>query len=890
MFLGNVNLPHYTNKGKQKLVEVEDMVKNGFSKIGKFIHDHAVLTILSVIVLTIIASFGLTKIKMNMSNSMFVSSNSTLSKDTKDYQKNFDGDPFIVTIKQKDGKAVNQDTFAKIAKLSTKAEDISGITSATSIVSVLNETLAAGNSSSMSSAGSQAAQTSLMSELTREQQVTIQNELTKSLSASQQQQMSAFAQNLLTDTQKVQMATAMQKNPTVNTSDLVSKALDTAQQAKLQNYMLSILTVPQKTAMTKAVMQALPTVQKMQTATIKNLIYSDNGKVPNAMQQLLPKNGKYVLVLVATKSSSSMDDYQNQYTDLKKAMPAAGFTKSDYSVNIGGNPAISGTVGNQIMGSMKTMLISAVVIMVIILLVVFPVRKRVLPLAVVLVGMIWTFGIMGWLGIELTMATMATLPIIIGLGADFGVQFLNRYEEEYHRGETPEVTLKTTLRHIGPAVGTAVVVMIFSFLTMHLSKAPMMQDFGTTLAIGVAVCYLVELFLMFSILSLADKRKAAKVDQGVSATKGPSRLSRMLQSYSRFVMKHSLIVVAVGVVLGGIGFMFESKIPIETDMATMIPQDMPALVATNNIQDIVGSTTTITYTVKSDNVQDQKVIDYLDAFGEKEVNKYGAKKIDKVASLATTLKASGNIPSSQKQLTQAINNLTPSVKSSLINDQGTMATLTFTLDKSMGSSDASLQLMKAIQKDAKNAPNGITVKAAGGEAMLLQGMENMAANHWLIIFAGLGIIFVVLLIVYRKIRDALFPIIPIAVVLGLSPLTLHLMNVSYNPLTIALSSLVLGIGTEFTILILERYIEEKKQGIPTPEALEKAIGSVGQAITVSGLTVVAGFSTLLFVKFPVLQSFGLITVLDTAYSLICALTILPAIIYLFDRNHERKLK
>ncbi|WP_054735430.1 MMPL family transporter [Secundilactobacillus similis] len=154
----------------------------------------------------------------------------------------------------------------------------------------------------------------------------------------------------------------------------------------------------------------------------------------------------------------------------------------------------------------------------------------------------------------------------------------------------------------------------------------------------------------------------------------------------------------------------------------------------------------------------------------------------------------------------------------------------------------------------------------------------------MIIIAGLAIIFIVLLLVYRKVKDAIYPILPIAIVLGLSPLTLYALGISYNPVTVALSSLVLGIGTEFTILVLERYSEERRRGTDVPVAIENAIGSVGQAITVSGLTVMGGFSTLMFGGFPVLQSFGLITVLDTGYSLLMTLTIMPAVIYLFRKR------
>ncbi|MSE21044.1 MMPL family transporter, partial [Lactobacillus parabuchneri] len=142
----------------------------------------------------------------------------------------------------------------------------------------------------------------------------------------------------------------------------------------------------------------------------------------------------------------------------------------------------------------------------------------------------------------------------------------------------------------------------------------------------------------------------------------------------------------------------------------------------------------------------------------------------------------------------------------------------------------------------------------------------------------------VLFLIYRDWRLAIYPVVPILLVLGFSPLTLKLMGTPYNPVTIALSSLVLGIGTEFTILILERYREEMKRGISVRDAIVSSVASVGQAITVSGLTVIGGFSAIMFSNFPVLKSFGLITVLDTAYSLISALTILPAVIYLLRKR------
>ncbi|WP_268625245.1 efflux RND transporter permease subunit [Paenibacillus alvei] len=174
------------------------------------------------------------------------------------------------------------------------------------------------------------------------------------------------------------------------------------------------------------------------------------------------------------------------------------------------------------------------------------------------------------------------------------------------------------------------------------------------------------------------------------------------------------------------------------------------------------------------------------------------------------------------------------------------------------------------------------------QVMMLHGIDNVSANHNVITITGLVVIFIGLLVAFRRLKYALYSLLPIVLVLGFSPGTLHMLDLSYNPLTIALSCLVLGIGTEFTILIMERYREEKSKGLSTKEAITVSLSKVGQAITVSGLTVMIGFSTLLFVSFPVLRSFGITTVIDTLYSLVCALTILPAIIILFGKKKSEQ--
>ncbi|MHC9533576.1 efflux RND transporter permease subunit [Dellaglioa sp. L3N] len=389
---------------------------------------------------------------------------------------------------------------------------------------------------------------------------------------------------------------------------------------------------------------------------------------------------------------------------------------------------------------------------------------------------------------------------------------------------------------------------------------------------------------MFSTMTILDgkKRKNKKEPKEV----GPAKLAKILSRYANWVTHHAKAILFVGLILMGFGFAAENKISTETDLMKMIPQNMTALKNTKYLQKEAGSTTYLTYLVKSDGKIDKSDIQTIQSFGASENSKYSG--ISDVTSIATLLKTAGVNPekATQHEISKGIATLPSAASQTSYSDNKRYATIQFKIKKNL-STDKQLTLMNHINSDIKKANLGsVDISPAGAQVMQIVGSVNMAANHNLIMFVGLLIIFVVLLLVYRDIRLALMPVIPILIVLGLSPLVLYVFGISYNPLTMTLSSLVLGIGTEFTILILERYKEEFDSGMKTRDAVVRAVSSVGQAITVSALTVMGGFTAIIFVSFPALQSFGLITVLDTGFALISALTILPAIIYLLEKNKK----
>jgi predicted RND superfamily exporter protein len=154
---------------------------------------------------------------------------------------------------------------------------------------------------------------------------------------------------------------------------------------------------------------------------------------------------------------------------------------------------------------------------------------------------------------------------------------------------------------------------------------------------------------------------------------------------------------------------------------------------------------------------------------------------------------------------------------------------------------------------------------------------------------GLLAVFAALLAVYRSVERAWVPVVPIALATGWSALLLWVLGVSLNPLSAALSALVIAISTEFAVLLAARYRIER-EAHDVSEALSRTYRSTGTAVLASGVTAIAGFAVLIASDVAMLRDFGLVTVVDLSVSLAGVLAVLPAVLVLAERRPAPALR
>jgi len=231
-----------------------------------------------------------------------------------------------------------------------------------------------------------------------------------------------------------------------------------------------------------------------------------------------------------------------------------------------GAPALLENLNNYLTGGMTTLALIAIGIMTLILLLLFNVRWRLLPLGIVLIGVVWAFGIAGYLGIPLTIVTISGLPVMLGIGIDYAIQMHARVEEEVvvSRADHP---IQETSRNLGPALLVVTFDAIFAFAALHYAKVPMLREFGLLLVIGVAAICLNSIIGTLAILGIREYRSPTKRRHFRDGALG--RLTVRLGSLTERAAP-ALVIASLVIFAGGI--LVEGKLVLQTDPTQWVNQ------------------------------------------------------------------------------------------------------------------------------------------------------------------------------------------------------------------------------------------------------------------------------------------------------------------------------
>jgi hydrophobe/amphiphile efflux-3 (HAE3) family protein len=305
-----------------------------------------------------------------------------------------------------------------------------------------------------------------------------------------------------------------------------------------------------------------------------------------------------------------------------------------------GEPVIVSDLTSSITSSIELLLVAVLLVMGFVLSLIFKGRPRLLPLGVALLAAALTFGALALVGASLTMASVAVLPVLVGLSVDYAIQFQSRVEEASR--DVEEASREGDRREVGarelifdrsldavreaasrgaPTIATAALASIGGLLVLMLSPVPMVRGFGLLLVLGVALAFVCALTAGSAVLALAGRSggvglkimgalraSGAAGEVGVGYENSGALRARVGQAFAgiahqlgpawqgarellaenaltRLVSRSALVyavqrpgrVLGVGLALAALGWGLDTQTQVQTDIAKLAPQSLSSL-------------------------------------------------------------------------------------------------------------------------------------------------------------------------------------------------------------------------------------------------------------------------------------------------------------------------
>lgn len=450
---------------------------------------------------------------------------------------------------------------------------------------------------------------------------------------------------------------------------------------------------------------------------------------------------------------------------------------------------------------------------------------------------------------------------------------------------------KNTLKNLIPAVGTAFLATILGFMALFRSPVPMVQDFGKMLTLGIFISLIASIFLLAPILFLRDRYFMNPLKNSLRSHRHRKRtgLERGLERLASKVISFRWGILPLALTVTVIGIWADLRVGVQTDVETFMPQDTQELKDIHHVRNVLGSTDQVTIVYEGESIIEGEILPWVDEITTSLEKEYPDKVVS-VKSLTSVLRQmnGGDLPK-PKDVADAVDQVPKNQRKMLMNEDETKGSVVVSI-KHLEAEKLKQFIADLNQYLEDESVSGVQTTVTGKSVLDVEMVSALTTGRHQMTLWGMGMVFIGLLLVYRHPIKALVPLLPISLIVGWSGVAMYFLGFEYTPLTATLGALIIGIGTEFTILLMERFYEERRNGKVSVDAMVTAVGKIGKAVIASGLTTVGGFSALLISDFPILQDFGFMTLINMLLALLSTLVILPAIMVLMDRLVKTEMK
>ena len=487
-----------------------------------------------------------------------------------------------------------------------------------------------------------------------------------------------------------------------------------------------------------------------------------------------------------------------------------------------------------------------------------------LPLAF---SLVLTFGVFGLVQPELTLLSIAIVALLIGLGVDYSIHYLNRFAEE-KTVEDKIGRVEKTLRLTGKAVFLSTVTTVIGFGSLMLSSMPPIVSFGFGCVMGILFCFISATILVPCLAVILKFEK-----------NGHEKNWKLI---ANFAVDNRYRVALIAVFFTVLSLAALPVIRTETNYLDLAPEGLPEVEKyIQYSRDFGGGTNVNMLLIETDpnGLTYPETIDAIYAM-EQPIRDLGAR----VTSLTETIRLVDEVLERNKLIERLADVVGVEeiifdriAKEGLINDDYSKTIIVVSFPVGISSEDLEVLVNKVneIVEQTQIPYNGKVSKLAGQDAVNVEINKLLADEQTRSMIIALLLVLTVLILIFNSISNGFLTVIPVLFVLMWEPGFLVMLDIPLSVVTISIAAIMIGIGIDYGIHITQRIREDTEEGMSVQEATRNSIEKTGLSLVEAAMTTMAGIASVYFVEIPALQQFGSVIIIMTLSSLLGAVLILP---------------
>lgn len=574
--------------------------------------------------------------------------------------------------------------------------------------------------------------------------------------------------------------------------------------------------------------------------------------------------------------------------------------KHNVKIHYSGMPYIRSQLMAKVSKEMTLFLALAVLVTAIILFLFF--RSFVIvaySLVIVIIGVVWSIGIMELFGYKITVLSGLIAPLIMVIGLPNCIFLINKFQSEFSSHKNKIKAIKRSVETIGVSLFLANITTAIGFAVLYFTKSSMLVEFGVVASISVMTTYFITLILVPVVLSIlpSPKVKAIKHQEGKRINKALETIDFLVQKKRKEIYIVTTILTLIAIFgtkfIDMNGYVVDdlpTKDPVYTDLhffesnfngvlpfEISVDSKQPNGIFANNAKTIYKikllQKTLEDYPILSKPISIVEGIKFsYQAF------KGGNPKFYRVPSI-TDLKTLSEFQGSLKGQNNALNNFIDSAKQiTRISYQA----------KDIGSKkmkDLLAELKPRI--DSIFDPKEYNVHLTGHSLVFLKSNDYLLSNLIESLIIEIVLIAIVGIALFRSVRIIVLSKLPCLIPLIVTAGVMGYLDIRFKPSTILIFSIAFGISSDGTIYFLTKYRQElKKLGSSASSAIRATIFDTGLSMIYTSIILFFGFAIFSASSFGGTVALGVLVSLTLLMSMFTNLILLPAILLSI---HNKKL-